>query len=240
MNKLKTIIQYECTTSFKYIWYFYAIQYSIVTLITLIIGISTGSFEDLGTNALEMNTLIYIGILGVLGFKEDFKMLIQNGFTRKYIFTASLTMFAFISGIMALFDTIMGNVIHYLQHNYLSLYSSIYGYGNVLVNWLWLFLAYMLICTLLYLGVLVINKIGKTLSIYLTVILGGAVLLIVALFRFVLSSEVVNNIVALMLKAFGFMRNGTINYFFPVLTLLVLVGVLGISSYAVIRRTELR
>ena len=39
MNKLKSIIQYECMTSFKYIWIFYAIQYAIVGLITLIIGI---------------------------------------------------------------------------------------------------------------------------------------------------------------------------------------------------------
>lgn len=28
MNKLKSIIQYECMTSFKYIWIFYAIQYA--------------------------------------------------------------------------------------------------------------------------------------------------------------------------------------------------------------------
>lgn len=53
MNKLKSIIQYECMTSFKYIWIFYAIQYAIVGLITLIIGIVSGSFENVGTNCLE-------------------------------------------------------------------------------------------------------------------------------------------------------------------------------------------
>lgn len=240
MNKLKAVIQYECATSFKYIWYFYASQYAIVALIIAIIGISTGSFEKAGANALEMNTLIYVGILGILGFKEDFKMLLQNGFTRKYIFIASLAMFGFISGIMALFDTITGNLIHSLQHDYHSLYAGIYGYGNILVNWLWLFLAYMFVCTLFYFAVLVINKIGKTCSLYLSVILGSAVLFIVALFRFVLSTEVVNNIFEFVLKAFGFMSDGTINYFFPLLTLFVLTGVLGISSYAVILRIELK
>jgi hypothetical protein len=240
MNKLKTIIQYECTISFKYLWYFYVIQYAIVALITVIVGISTGSFEKTAINTLELNTLIYVGVLGVLGFKEDFKMLIQNGFTRKYIFMALLAMFAFISGIMALLDTIMGNIIHYFQHDYQSLYSSLYGYGNILVNWLWLFLVYMLVCTLLYLGVLVINKMGKIVLIYLSVALGGAVLLIAALFKFVFSSEFVNNVLELVLKVFGFMKDGTINYFFPVLTLLVLAVVLSIGSYFVIRRTELR
>ena len=78
MKTLKSIIQYECMTSFKYIWIFYAIQYAIVGLITITIGLVMGTFEDVGTNCLELNTLVYISILGVLGFKEDFKMLIQN------------------------------------------------------------------------------------------------------------------------------------------------------------------
>ena len=90
MKTLKSIIQYECMTSFKYIWIFYAIQYAIVGLITITIGLVMGTFEDVGTNCLELNTLVYISILGVLGFKEDFKMLIQNGFTRKYIYILQL------------------------------------------------------------------------------------------------------------------------------------------------------
>lgn len=68
-----------------------------------------GTFEDIGTNRLEMNTLFYVGVLGVLGFNQDFKMLMQNGFTRKYIFIATLSMFCFISGTMALVDMVAGN-----------------------------------------------------------------------------------------------------------------------------------
>lgn len=142
MNKLKSIIQYECMTSFKYIWIFYAIQYAIVGLITLIIGIVSGSFENVGTNCLEINTLFFVSILGALGFKEDFKTLIQNGFTRKYIFIAALSLFSFMSGIMAFIDTVVGNFLHYFNKDYTSLYSGIYGYDNIVMNWLWLFLVY--------------------------------------------------------------------------------------------------
>lgn len=240
MNKLRAIIQYECMTSFKYIWYFYAIQYAIVSLITIIIGISKGSFEGVATNALEMNTLIYIGILGVLGFNEDFKMLLQNGFTRKYIFTATLVMFAFISGIMALIDTIIGNGIHYLLPDYQSLYAGMYGYTNIFVNWLFMFLCYIFVCTCLYFAILVINKIGKKSSIYLYIALGGIILLAVAIFRFVLPGDVANKLSELVSNAFGYMSNGTINYLYPVMSFLVLIGIVCISSYAIIRRTELR
>ncbi len=240
MKKLKSIIRYECMTSFKYIWIFYAIQYAAVSLITLIIGISTGSFEEVGTNGLEVNTLIYVGILGVLGFKEDFKMLIQNGFTRKYIYTATFSMFCFISGSMALVDTAAGNIIHHFNHGYSSLYGGIYGYENIVMNWLWLFLVYVMVCSLLYIGILVINKAGKAISIYLGVAVGGIVLLIIALFRYVFSAGTVSNILEFSAKAMGFMTDGTINYLFPALTLLLAIVILGSGSYAVIRRTELR
>lgn len=74
MKKLKAVVQYECMTSFKYIWVFYAIQYAFVALIMLIIGISMGTFEEIGTSLLEINSLIYVGILGALGFSQDFKL----------------------------------------------------------------------------------------------------------------------------------------------------------------------
>ena len=240
MNKLKTVIQYECFTSFKYIWIFYGIQYACVALITAIVGISMGSFEHVGTNCLEVNSLIYVGILGVLGFHEDFKTLIQNGFTRRYIFLATLSLFAFISGIMALVDTAVGNLLHTLSGNYFSVYASIYGYGNVFANWVWLFFLYLSVCSLFYLGVLVINRMGKTISLFLGVILAGIALLLAALFRFVLSGEVLSRLGKLALSAMGFMRDGSINLFFPVLTFLLATALFSLGSYAVIRRTELR
>lgn len=240
MKKLKTIIQYECMTSFKYIWIFYGIQYASISLIRLIIGISEGSFEEIGSNMLEINTLIYVSILGVLGFNEDFKMLIQNGFTRKYIFIATFSMFSFIVGSMALVDTVVGSLIHYFNNGYMSLYGSIYGYGNFIMNWLWLFLAYVFICGLMYFGVLVFNKAGKAITIYLGVAFGCVVLLVIALFKYVFSPEFLSNIAEFFKKAMGFMADGTINHFFPVFTFLIVIALLGTASYAIIRKTELK
>ena len=240
MKGLKSIIGYECITSLKYLLIFYPIQYGIVALISLIIGITRGSFEAVGTDTLEINSVIYVGFLGVFGLKQDFKMLIQNGFTRKYIFIATLSMFCFISGIMAFIDTAAGNFIYQLNNNYVSLYGVIYGYGNIFINWLWLFLVYVSVCSLLYLAILVIYKVGKNVSIYLGICLGGILLLIIALFRYVFSDIAVNSILDFLKKAMGFMSDGSINYLFPALTLLLFIVILGSSSYAVIRRIELK
>lgn len=240
MKNLKSIIQYECMTSFKFIWIFYAIQYAIVAFITIIVGLVIGNFKDIGTNCLEINTFIYVGILGILGFKEDFKMLIQNGFTRKYIFIATTSMFGFICGIMALVDTVVGNILHYLNDSYASIYGSIYGYDHLFMNWLWLFLLYLTFCCLLYLIILVINKAEKTAAICLGVGFGGVVLLVIALFRYIFSAETIGSILEFLMKTMGFMPDGTVNYIFPVLTLFLLSVILGGCAYAIIRRTELK
>ena len=240
MTKLKSMIQYECMTAIKYIPIFYAIEYSIVVLITLIIGICMGNFENGGTSALEINSVIYVSILGVLGFKEDFKMLIQNGFTRKYIFIATISLFGFTCGIMSLVDTVMGRLLHHFLPRYESLYGAVYGYDNIFANWMWLFTFYLLICGLLYLAVLVVNKIGKTLAVYAGVLLGGAVVLIAAIVRYVLPAEVTGTILEFLMNAMGLMSDGTINHLFPVFTFLVFSCVFGIASYAVLRCTELK
>ena len=161
-------------------------------------------------------------------------------FTRKYIFIAALSLFSFMSGIMAFIDTVVGNFLHYFNKDYTSLYSGIYGYDNIVMNWLWLFLVYVMFCCLLYLTILIINKIGKTMSIYCGILFIGCIVLITALFRYVFSAELVKNILNFFMKAAGFVKGDTINYFYPSFSLLLIIGILGTTSFVVIRRTELK
>ena len=239
MGKLKSAILYEYSIKIKAMVLFYLIQYLIVALIFSIVAISVGG-EEIGSNALEFSSVIFISVIGVLGYKEDFKALIQNGYTRKYIFGATICMFTLLAGTMALIDTIIGNSIHYFNDNYFTLFGSLYGYGNVFLNWLWLTVLYLMFCSLFYLAVLVINRVGKMVSLFIGVGLSCVILLVTSLFRFVFSQEFVSAAAEFVMKAMGFMSNGTTNLFFPILSFLVIGAVFGIGSYAVIRRTELK
>lgn len=239
MSKLKSAILYEYSTKIKAMVLFYLIQYLIVALIFSIVAISVGG-EEIGSNALEFSSVIFISVIGVLGYKKDFKALIQNGYTRKYIFGATICMFTLLAGTMALIDTIIGNSIHYFNDNYFTLFGSLYGYGNVFLNWLWLTVLYLMFCSLFYLAVLVINRVGKMVSLFIGVGLSCVILLVTSLFRFVFSQEFVSAAAEFVMKAMGFMSNGTTNLFFPILSFLVIGAVFGIGSYAVIRRTELK
>lgn len=239
MNKLKSAVLYECSTKIKAIGLFYLIEYLITALIFVIVAICTKGNET-GSNALEFSSIIFVSVVGVLGYKEDFKALIQNGYTRKYIFLSTVCMFVFMCGTMALIDTIIGNTIHYLNNHYFTVFGALYGYDNLFFNWLWLTVLYLMFCSLFYLGVLVINKTGKIISLSIGVGLCGIILLVIALFRFVLSPKIVQNVVEFLMKIMGFMSDGTIQHIFPVISFFVIGTVLGISSYAIIRRTELK
>ena len=239
MTELKSAVLYEYLTKVRAIGIFYLIQYSIVALIFAIVAICTEGKET-GSNALEFSSVVFVSVTGVLGYKEDFKALLQNGYTRKYIFGATVCMFTLLAGTLALIDTIIGNSLHYFNDNYFTLYGGIYGYGNVFANWLWLTALYLMFCSLFYLAVLVINRVGKTVSLLIGVVVCGIILLVIALFQFVFPDELVSKTWEFMMKAMGFMSDGTINLFFPILSFLVIGMIFGIGSYAVIRRTELR
>lgn len=239
MSKLKSAVLYEYLTKVRAIGIFYLIQYLIVALIFAIVPICTEGKET-GSNALEFSSVIFVSVIGVLGYKEDFKALLQNGYTRKYIFGATICMFTLLAGTMALIDTIIGNTLHFFNSNYFTLYSGLYGFGNVFTNWLWLTVLYLMFCSLFYFAVLIINRVGKTVSLLIGVGVCSLILLVIALFQFVFPDELVSKAGEFMMKAMGFMSDGTINLFFPILSFLVIGVVFGIGSYAVIRRTELR
>ena len=188
---------------------------------------------------MEINTFVFRKHFGRL---RVFKKILKHLYKRLHVNIFSLRrflLFSFMSGIMAFIDTVR-NFLHYFNmiiHPY-TVESSYYD--NIVMNWLWLFLVYVMFCCLLYLTILIINKIGKTMSIYCGILFIGCIVLITALFRYVFSAELVKNILNFFMKAAGFVKGDTINYFYPSFSLLLIIGILGTTSFVVIRRTELK
>ena len=77
-------------------------------------------------------------------------------------------------------------------------------------------------------------------SIYCGILFIGCIVLITALFRYVFSAELVKNILNFFMKAAGFVKGDTINYFYPSFSLLLIIGILGTTSFVVSRRTALK
>ena len=242
MKKLQTAIRYECLTSVKYIWIFYTIMLSIVAAVFITLKLCLGNNENISMSALENCSIIYIGILGVMGFTEDFKMLIQNGFTRKYIFISTISMFMFMAAVLSFFDTIIGSVAPLVMTEYKNFFGLIYGIKNqYLLNWLLLFLTYTFVSSVTYFFVVLFNKIGKYFFIAFMVALGIILGFIVPLlFVYVVPENIIQNIFTFLSRIAGFTADGTINYLYPIVSLIIGTGIFGGITYLILRRTELK
>ncbi len=234
MTKLSSMIRFSCSTSVKYVGIYYAILFTVVAFIFLVTA-TTGS-----VSGIEINTMVYIGVLGALGFKDEFRMFIQHGFTRKYIFVATLVFFAFIAGLMALIDTVVGNLMYIITQNYDTLYGSIYGYGNIFTNFILLFMSYMFVCCLSYVFILIFNRLGKMKFICFALALAAMIIAIVTLYTNFMPEDIKGTVLEVLIGLFGFSSDGTVNFFAPILTLLLSISCVGFVAYLVIRRAELR
>ena len=102
MSKLKEVVRFELSTSLRYLLIFYAIQYSVVAVTLFLTWLGPGSLDHPYFAALETCAMIFVFIFGALGFGEDFKMLLQNGFTRRVHFVAALVLFVVTAMLLAL------------------------------------------------------------------------------------------------------------------------------------------
>lgn len=238
MNRLRSAVCYGCLTKLRPLMIFYLVEYGFFALILAIIALCTGKIE-VGVNGVEVSSAVFLSVMGALSFREDFKALLQNGFTRRYIFLSTFCSFFIMSTAMALIDALIGNVLHHFI-KFALYFGELYGYGHPLANWLWLTFVYMMFCSVFYLAALVVNRVGKTTALLMGVGLAGTALLVAALFRFVLSPELVSRIGQFARSAFGFMNDGTVRLVFPILTFMGIGAVFGLGSYALIRRTELK
>ena len=141
---------------------------------------------------------------------------------------------------MSFVDTVMGNLLHYFVPNYNSLFGVIYGYGDILPNWIWLFSSLYANQQPVLSGRPCDTQTGEN-SVPLpgcdprrhNTAGGGTV-------RYVLPQNLVDSIRNWPSRAMGFMNGGTVNYLYPLLTLLLLAAVFYLGAYAIIRRTEVK
>lgn len=239
--KIKTMIKFECVTTLKSLAIFYAVLYGIILFGYFIAWMIQGHLGGSVFSGTEMACMIYLGILGSLGFNEDFKFFMQNGFTRKSILIGTLGMFTLISLLMAIVDTCMAALLVRFT-GFAPLFNQIYGVGHsIMIQFIWLFCFYFLVSSLMYLLNLISNKIGKKIFYFILIVLGLILFVMVPLlFNLVLPRELVMNIIDGVLRIIGYRSDGTIQFLFPILTVFAVNVIIALSSYCVIRKTELK
>lgn len=234
MNKLKYTVQFQFLSLLKALAVFYIAIFSVTALGVIVTGLTTGNAYSEMTNMLETNSIIFMSICGAVVFSKDHKFFIQNGFTRKLFFLSSMLSLLAISAFVALIDTAIGQTLHAFL-NYRSLFGSAYGYQNIFYNWLWLTLLYFALSSSLYMLVVLIKKLGVVGSIILGV---AIVLTIITLLTS--SFQLAYKTFRFIKMALGFMPDGTMNVFNPMLSFLIVSLVSSIISFPLVCTIEIK
>ncbi len=96
MSSLSTT-KFQVFTILKTMGIYYAI-FTGMTLLSIIIFALSVSSGNFGINySLDFSTIIFLGVVGATAFSEDFKMFMQNGFSRNKILMSALMTFGIIS-----------------------------------------------------------------------------------------------------------------------------------------------
>lgn len=240
MMKLKTLIKYEMWTSIKPVCIYYVIVYTIFSALCFIASLVNGN-GYLTMSGVETSGFIYLGILGLLGFQEDFKILIQNGFSRKYIWYAALSMFVIISFLMALIDTTMASLLSRMV-DFKSLFQIIYGHDfSFFIQWAWLFIVNLSVAFISYMAALLCNHIGakkfwySMLILFVVIVLMGIPFLI-----YILPTNALKAITTFISMLYGFSESGSIHIITPLLVGIGIVGVISSMQFKLIKKTELK
>ena len=245
MNKLKEVVRFELSTSLRYLLIFYAIQYSVVAVTLFLTWLGRGSLDHPYFAALESCAMIFVLIFGAVGFTEDFKMLLQNGFTRRVHFVGALVLFASTAALLALVDTLAARALEGVAHGYWSLFTAIYGPNHTLwLQGLWRFGVYLVLVCVGYFCALTVTRLGTKRALILGIALwcAGVVILPMAFREWLpdaLRYDIGTGAETFIYHCAGFTAEG-VQLANPLLSLAVLAVVGFAICFALMRRAPLR
>lgn len=245
MGKLREVVRFEIATSLRYPVIFYTVQYSMVAVTLFLTWLGRGSLDHPYFAALESCAMIFIFVFGALGFSEDLKMLLQNGFTRRVHFVAALVLFVVMAALLALIDTLAARGIEAVAHGYWSLFTAIYGPNQALaLQFLWRFGVYLVLACAGYFCAVLTTRLGPKRTVFLGIVvwcMGVLVLptlyveLVTDEWRYSLGTRVENA----LLHCAGFTAEG-VQLAWPIVSLAVLAVIGFAASFVLVRRAPLR
>lgn len=245
MGKLREVVRFEIATALRYVVIFYLIQYSVVAVTLFLTWLGRGSLDHPYFAALETCAMIFVFIFGALGFGEDFKMLLQNGFTRRVHFVAALVLFVVAAMLLALVDTLAARGIEAVAHGYWSLFTAIYGPNQALaLQFLWRFGVYLVLACAGYFCALVVARLGTKRTIFLGIVLWCmGVLALPTLYVELLPDawrySFGTQVNTALLHCAGFTAEG-VQLSWPIVSLTVLAAFGFAVCFALVRRAPLR
>jgi len=133
MSNIKKVVKYQVMDSKTAIPVFYIVMLGIMVLIAVsLVSIEVNGEESSMIGGLEMGMVIFLFVVGLNSFRETFRMMIQNGISRKTMFKGfTITALIFSAGMSLINEVILaaGKAFAASRGNmvFMGAFEQIYG-----------------------------------------------------------------------------------------------------------------
>jgi len=154
--RVKSVVKYNLNEMKNGILIFYGIILLIIILFTIsFVSVSINDSHS-SLSGIEMSSAVFLFVVGISFFKQNYLFLSTNGVTRKAQFSGFLVTSVVIAAIMAAVDTIYGDILPELV-NYNPLFKQAYsGFAATAPNFVTILTGFAW-STFLYLSMLVLG-----------------------------------------------------------------------------------
>lgn len=230
--RLKQAFKYQLCSSLKAVGIYYGIMITI-RLAMVIIFIISGN-EKSTMSAIETNSMVFMGFLGVYSIIEDFKFFLQNGYSRKSLIKLYTCQFLIIGAIISVIEIILAIACASVM-NYSSLFTQLYGSQSLMMQFLWLWGIYGIIGAVALLITIIYYRLSKYARIILLMAVPIALMTLVpAIDYYLMDGVVMSAIYDFILYFFGL--QGSVNMIAPVINFAIVFVIACVLAYIAIKK----
>lgn len=230
--RLKQAFKYQLCSSLKAVGIYYSIMIAIRLAMVVIFVISSNQKANI--SAMESNSMIFMGFLGVYSILEDFKFFLQNGYSRKSLIKLYTCQFLVVGAIISVVEIILA-VLSANVMNYSSLFVQIYGSQSLLTQFLWLWGIYCIIGALALLFTVINFRLSKFSRIIIFIAIPIAlVTLAPAIDHYLMHGVIMSTLFDIILHFFGL--HGSVNILAPILNFTIVFIIVCGLAYIAIRK----
>lgn len=212
---IKGAVKYQLISVMKAFLIFYGV---VMAIRGMGIGFALVGDGKLHMSGTEINSIVFMGFLGAYTFLDDFRFLVQNGYSRKSMIISFLIEFCVVASLLSAVD-ILFELLTKTSLAYASLYTQLYGSGNVLYQFFWGFLLNMIAGLIVFFITVLISRMGKQQKMVILLIVPILLIMSISLIELQYThGAIMNWFKEVIYTIFGFEASG-IQYWNPVLYL---------------------
>lgn len=230
--RLKQAFKYQICSSLKAVGIYYSIMIAI-RLAMVVIFVLSGN-QKTNMSAMESNSMIFMGFLGVYSILEDFKFFLQNGYSRKSLIKLYTCQFLAIGAIISVVEIILAVLCANVM-NYSSLFVQIYGSQSQVIQFLWLWGMYCIIGAVSLLFTVINYRLSKFSRIIVFIAIPIALVTLAPIIdHYLMHGVVMSALFDIMLHFFGLY--GSVNIVAPIINFTIVFIITCGLTYLAIRK----